>query len=247
MINALVICIVILWMSLVSGCVSAKARKEASYHYQMGVSYLQEHNYTSALKELTDAETLTPYDPEVVFNLGLAYYYKDQYAIAERWFLKAIELREGFSQARNYLGDTYLRMNRWDDAIAQFTIVSKDLFSPDQENAGINLGLAYLGKGDTAKALTLLRPMVAANPQNPSAHLFLGRAYFADGKVNMALGEFREALKIEPQYVEAYYYLALACLKSDRFDEARKAFHEVVKLAPSSELGRLSREQLDAF
>jgi len=238
----------VLLVLLVTGCAtSAKTKKEASYHFQMGVSYLHERNYTAALNELTETEKLTPDDPEVLFNLGLAYYYKNQYHAAEQRFLRAVELRKEYAQARNYLGDTYLRMKRWDDAIAQFTIVSQDLFSTDQENAGLNLGLAYLGKGDTAMALSVLRPRVAANPQNPVAHFFLGRAYFADGKVNLAIGEYREALRIVPDYAEVQYYLGLACLKANKPDEARSAFREVVRLSPYSELGQLSKEHLDAL
>jgi len=238
----------VLFVTLVVGCASnAKVKKNASYHFQMGVSYLNERNYTGALNELTEAEKLTPDDPELLFNLGLAYYYKNQYHAAEQRFLTALELRKGFSQARNYLGDTYLRMKRWDDAIVQFTIVSEDLFSADQENAGMNLGLAYLGKGDTATALSILRPRVAANPRNPAAHLFLGRAYFADSKVGLAIVEYREAIRIAPDYAEAQYYLGLALLKANKPDEARNAFREVVRLSPYSELGQLSKEQLDAL
>ena len=231
---------------LITGCtMSAEVRQDASYHYKMGLSYLHERNYTAALNELTESNGLTPDDPEILFNLGLAYYHKNQYQAAEQRFLAALALREQFSLARNYLGDCYLRMRRWDDAIIQFTIVSEDLFSTEQGNAGINLGMAYLGKGETAMALSVLRPRVDADPQNPTAHLFLGRAYFADGKIKPALKEYREALRFAPEYVEVQYYLGVACLQAGLPEEARIAFGEVVRLAPYSELGRLSQEQLD--
>ena len=237
-----------LLLTLIAGCAtSAKVKKDASYHFQMWVSYLHERNYTAALNELTETEKLNPDDPEVLFNLGLAYYYKNQYHAAEQRFLRAVKLRKEFAQARNYLGDTYLRLEQWDDAIAQFTVVSEDIFSTDQENAGINLGLAYLGKGDVAMALSVLRPRVAANPQNPEAHLFLGRAYFADGKVDLAMREYREALRIVPDYAMAQYYLGLACLRANKPEEARNAFREVIRLSPYSELGQLSKEQLDTL
>ncbi len=236
----------LLFVLLIAGCgANDKVKKDASYHYQMGASFLQERNYTSALTELTESDRLTPDEPELLFNLGLAYYYKNQYQAAEQRFLRALDLRKEFSQARNYLGDTYLRMQRWDEAIVQFTIVSEDLFSTEQENAGINLGMAYLGKGETAMALSALRPRVIANPRNPTAHLFLGRAYFADGKLKAAMAEYLEALRIVPDYAEVQYYLGLACLKAGLPREANIAFGEVVRLAPYSELGRLSREKLD--
>ena len=59
----------------VSGCVSGRGQSTskpnpASYHYQMGLSYLGERNYSSALFELTEAEKLDSENPDVVYNLG---------------------------------------------------------------------------------------------------------------------------------------------------------------------------------
>jgi Tfp pilus assembly protein PilF len=239
---------ILLLCAVVGGCAtSKKTRQDASSHYQMGMSYLKEQNYTGALNELTEADRLTPDDPDILLGLGMAYYYKKQYHTAEDRYLKAIKYRDNFSLARNNLGVAYLEMKRWDDAIVQFTIVNGDLFFDDQESAGINLGLAYLGKGDIAAAMTVLRRQIAANPQNPVAHLNLGRAYFADGRYNLAIGEYQEAIRLSPDYPPTHYYLALAFLKAQKNDEARKSFREVVRLTPFSEFGQIAKEQLDAL
>ena len=136
--------IVLLLFLSFCGCGIHEARmKEASYHYQMGLSYLGENNSTGALIELTEAEKLTPDDPELLNYLGMAYYRKNRYDIAEQKYLRALELRPNYSEARNNLGVNYLEMKRWDDAIAVLKQVTDDLFYKDQVSATINLGLAY--------------------------------------------------------------------------------------------------------
>ncbi|MDD2581764.1 MAG: tetratricopeptide repeat protein, partial [Desulfuromonadaceae bacterium] len=145
-------------ISTVSGCGSRGGQGNfkpdpASYHYQMGISYLGEQNYTSALFDLTEAEKLDPKNPDVLYNLGKAFVGKKRPDLAEKKFLKAIRLKPNFSAARNDLGVAYLDMQRWDSAIQQFKVVKDDLFYDNTVNASINLGLAYLGKGDYPRSL----------------------------------------------------------------------------------------------
>ena len=163
-----------------SGCASFNSstqagQRPASYHYQMGLSFLGERNYTSAPVELTEAERLDLENPDVIYNLGLAYMGKKRFDLAEQKMLRAIMLKPNFSAARNDLGVAYMELKRWDNAIQQFKIVKDDLFYDNTESATMNLGLAYLGKGDHAKALDEIRGITLSNPRNPMAHVSLGR------------------------------------------------------------------------
>jgi len=234
----------------VSGCVSARGQSNpkpnpASYHYQMGLSYLGERNYTSALFDLTEAEKLDPENPDVLYNLGMAFIGKKRPDLAEAKLLKAISLKPNFSVARNDLGVAYLDLKRWDSAIQQFKIVKDDLFYDNNENAAINLGLAYLGKGDYHKALKELQAVAALNPRNPVVRLSLGRVWFAMDKSEEAIVEYTKALEIYRDYGAAHYYLGQAQLKLNRLNAARASFKEAVRLIPDSELGRAAFGYLD--
>lgn len=234
----------------VSGCVSGRNQGDpkpnpASYHYQMGLSYLGERNYTSALIDLTEAEKLDPENPDVLYNLGMAFVGKKRPDLAEAKFLKAIRLKPGFSVARNDLGVAYLDLKRWDSAIQQFKIVKDDLFYDNSENAAINLGLAYLGKGDYPKALEELQAVAALNPRKLEARLSLGRVWFAMDKSEQAIVEYTKALAIYRDYGAAHYYLGQAQLRLNRIDAARASFKEAVRLIPDSELGRAALGYLD--
>jgi len=211
----------------------------------MGLSYLGERNYTSALFELTEAEKLDPENPAVLYNLAMAFVGKRRPDLAEAKFLKAILLKPAFSAARNDLGVAYLDMQRWDSAIQQFKIVKDDLFYDNTENASINLGLAYLGKGDYSKALAELQAVETMNPRNPVVKLCMGRVWFAMDKSEMALAEYTKALEIYSDYGAAHYYLGQVQLKLNRIDAARASFKEAVRLIPDSEQGRAALGYLD--
>ena len=174
-----------------AGCAIGEAgRKQASYHYQMGLSYLGENNFTGALVELTEAEKLDPDNPELLNYLGLAYFRKNKFELAEQKYLRALALKPNFPEARNNLGVDYLELKRWDEAIYHLKIVTDDIFYPNQEATAINLGLAYFGKGDYPKALSILRSVVSNNPKNPRARVNLGKVYVALDKVELAIMEY---------------------------------------------------------
>lgn len=231
---------------LASGCALSQAEKNRSiYHYQMGQSFYAESNFTGALQELTEAEKLSPKDPELLNLLGLTYFRKGRFDLAEAKYLKALDQRENYSEARNNLGVNYLEMKRWDDAIAQFKRVQDDIFYQGQDNATINLGLAYLGKADYPQALSVLRALVSKNGNDPRTRLNLGRVYFAMDKTELAVEEYQKALQLNRSYASAHYHMGLAQMKLKDAEAAKSAFQEVVRLAPDSEIGQLSREYLD--
>jgi tetratricopeptide (TPR) repeat protein len=179
----------------------------------------------------------------------LAYLGKRRPDLAVSKFQRAILLKQNLNQtyttARNDLGIAYLDMKRWDDAIQQFKIVKEDIFYENNENAVINLGLAYLGKGEYAKALEELRVIAADNPRNPVTRLSQGRVYFAMDKTEQAITEYKRALDIYSDFGAAHYYLGLAYLKLNNVPSARAAFKEAARLIPDSELGRSALDYLD--
>jgi tetratricopeptide (TPR) repeat protein len=138
-----------------------------------------------------------------------------------------------------------MELKRWDNAIQQFQIVKDDIFFENSEDAVINLGLAYLGKGDHTKALEELRSVAASNPRNPVIRVSLGRVWFAMDKTEQAIAEYKKALELYREYGAAHYYLGLAYLKLNNVDAARSSFKEAVRIIPETEHGRSALGYLD--
>ncbi len=231
----------------VAGCAttSTSGVNSESYHYQMGVSYLEERNYTSALKELSEAEKQDDSNPELQYNLGRALVGRRRLDLAEGKFLKALALRPKYSEARNDLGVLYLETGRWDNAIQQFKAVKDDLFYPRPDFAQLNLGLAYLGKGEYGAAMAEFKAVQAYSPRNPVALVSIGRVLFAEGKTDLAIEEYRRALSIAPDYANGHYHLGMALMKQSQLAAARQAFKEVVRIAPDTELGHAAMRYID--
>jgi YaiO family outer membrane protein len=78
-------------------------------------------------------------------------------------------------------------------------------------------GVAARHAGDTARAVAILRQVVAAEPENADAHLQLGLALLAAGKLDDAEAAFRRTLAIAPSYEDARIGLArIAQRRGDR-------------------------------
>lgn len=224
---------------IVAGCATSTSSsgKPVAYHYQMGISYLEERDYTSALTELTEAEKIEPNVAELQYNLGRTLVGKRRPDLAEAKFLRAIALKPHYSAARNDLGVLYLETARWDNAVQQFKAVKDDLFYPRHDHAGINLGLAYLGRGDYDAALAEFSSVRAIDPRNPIIMVATGRVLFAQGKTRQAITEYYRAIEVAPEYQAAHFHLGMALMKDSRLDAASAAFKEVVRISPDSELG----------
>lgn len=242
----------ILFLSIISvltvagGCASTGIDgKTASYHYQMGLSYLEERNYTAALIELSEAEKANPGDAELQYQLGRALVGKRRLDLAEQRFMRALVLRPNYSEVRNDLGVVYLELGRWDSAIQQFKIVKNDLFYPYQDHAVINLGLGYLGKGDYTNALKELDNLKATAPRNPLLRVAIGRVYFAQNQLERATDEFQTALDIAPEYAAAHFHLGLTLMKQKKYAAAAASFETVVRTSPDSENGRNAQHYLE--
>ncbi|QOX80566.1 tetratricopeptide repeat protein [Trichlorobacter lovleyi] len=237
---------VLVAVSTLAGCAATSSSgRPASYHYQMGVSFLEERNYTAALTDLSEAEKLDPDNAELQYNLGRALTGKRRLDLAEQRYLRALALRPKYSEARNDLGVLYLETGRWDNAIQQFRAVKDDLFYPRHDHALINLGLAYLGKGDYSAALEELYTARSADPRNPIVKVAIGRVLFGQGKTQQAVQEYRRAIEIAPDYAQAHFQLGLALMKESQLAAARAAFKEVVRIAPDSEIGHTAIGYID--
>lgn len=241
---------IVIMLLVLAGCASGRDQKvgkgnPGAYHYQMGLGYLGERNFTGALVELTEAEKYDPDNPDLLYNLGLAYIGKKRPDLAEQRLQRVLILKPNFTTARNDLGVAYLEMKRWENAIQQFKIVKDDLFYENNENAIINLGLAYLGNGDYPKALEELRSVAAGNPRNPVIRVSLGRVWFAMEKTDQAINEFKKALELYGDYGDAHYYLGLAYLKLNNPDAARASFKQAVRFIPETERGRSAMGYLE--
>jgi tetratricopeptide (TPR) repeat protein len=100
-------------------------------------------------------------------GLGEVALKRGDFEAAQRFFQRALEISPEDPAAAYNVGEIFFSNQKIDDAIAYFELAIK--IKSDWPKAYHRLGLAYLNKGDLAKALEDLKKFLALDPQNPEA------------------------------------------------------------------------------
>lgn len=243
------LCFVILFTIVaLAACVpledSQPAGDKADYHYMLGVSSLNEQNPTGALKEFLEAEKYDPKDHEIQAGLAQAYWLKQAHELAEKHFLRAVELSDNDPKYYNNLAALYLSMERYDDAIAAFRKAADNLLFDRPELAWTGIGLANYEKQDYAAAQRAYLKALDLNPRYYLATYRLGELYYNQDRPVEALDMFTRTIELAPGLTDAHYWQGLVYMKMKEPEKANNSFREVIRLAPQSELAKLSSKYL---
>lgn len=233
----------------ITGCANqARLREQAGTHIGVGSAFIAAGQYTSALKELLEAERLTPDDPKVQYLLGVSYHGKGLYDQAISRFQKAITLKPDDPEVHNFLGAVYLELGRTDEAIASFKLALSNILYETPTATHYNLGKAYFQKGNYEESLAQYKSAVDADPYSvlmPLIQKEMGMVFMKKGDFRQAINHLRKSLELSPSLAEAHYRLGECHRALDNLDEARTAFQAAANLAPETEFGRKARENLD--
>ena len=90
-----------------------------------------EGNLAEAISKAEYAGLLAPNDPTVFFRLGLLRYNNSDYAGAVSAFEKAVTLNNNYLNARFFLGQSYKKVGRSNDALVQFNLLQR--IDPDNK------------------------------------------------------------------------------------------------------------------
>ena len=211
-----------------------KKQEEASRN--LGEAYLQQRDFSSALREFLKAEKIYSKDPILQNDLGLAYMAKGRLDLAVKHFKKAVKLNPNYVPAKNNLGTAYLAKKEWDKAIACFKEIVDDILYATPHFPLTNLGWAYYNKQEYEVAEKYYSDALKLEPNFIIALRGLGQNYMAMERAADAVAILEKAVKNYPRSAESYFYLAKAYSLSSEYKKAVSAYNKVVELAPDSPL-----------
>lgn len=140
---------------------------------------------------------------------------------------------------RLVLGKAYISNGRVDDGIDQFKQVLK--VDPNQEDAMMDLGLAYQKINETKKAEDQFRSVIAANELAQyrnmnktleAAFYYLAASQFKRGDFRDAEINVREALKIGSTNSDTRLLMGRVLLELKKYKEAEQNFRKSTELDP---------------
>jgi type IV pilus assembly protein PilF len=211
----------------------------------IGEAYMRQGDYTSALRELTEAEKLDPDDAFTQHDLGLCFREKHRMDEALAHLNKAVSLKPSYTPARNSLGRVYLEVGQIDKAIAIFKEISKDALYATPHFPLANLGLAYYKKGDYTTALEYYHKALKLEPNFVFALHGVGATYLAMKNGRLALEYLGRALKLAPKVAQIHFEYAEANLLMGNTAQARISYENAIDMAsPESEVAAKARQRL---
>jgi type IV pilus assembly protein PilF len=229
----------LLLLVLVAGCRRVPTEKEmqgAQIHYDLGVSLQQQGDVQTAYKEFELALKLDPDFAEVHNALGvllhLAFKRPDE-AVAH--YKRSLELRPGFSDARTNLANVYLDQGRYDDAIALYEAALNDMLYSTPYIAQGNLGWALYKKGDSKRAVEMIKGAITTNPKFCLGYRNLGIIHLEQGQTDEACRQLTRYRESCPDSADAYKREGLCQAKLGDNELAKKSFAACQAKAPASD------------
>jgi type IV pilus assembly protein PilF len=222
----------ILATTLLTSCSSKKKdakSKQAELYFGAGTQSLMNQQYTEALKNLIKANELDPNNSEILTNLGMAYYFKDEKDLSIKVLNQALKIDDKNSDARINLASIYYQDKNFTEAERLYKIVLKDLTYEKQARTYYNLGILELEiKKNFALAEDYFKKSIKEDDNYCPSLFQLGLLHYNQKKFNTALKSLQNAT-IGTCYDSPapHYYQALTMIELGNYTDARIKLDEI--------------------
>ena len=146
-------------------------------------------------------------------------------------YKKAIEIKPGYAEAYNNLGNAFQDKNDIKAAIKSYQQALK--IKPDYVEAYYNLGIAHKNNGDLENAIKSYQKAREIDPAHVETLYNLGNDLKTNGDLQEAMECYEQALRNKPDYVEALNNMGHALEENGYAQEAFKNYEKAIKINPN--------------
>jgi type IV pilus assembly protein PilF len=224
---------------------SAKERRSAEIHHDLGADALRTGHFPEALREFDAALAVDDRFAEayrgraIVLDLGFG-----RSDDAEKTYRRALALRPDYSEAHNDLGQLLARTGRYAAAIAEFDAALDNMLYKEPYVARCNKGLALHRMGRREEGLAQLRSCLSLAPTFCKGRRELGRVLLDEGKLREAIDELGAYARWCDKVPDAHLQLGLARMKAGDVTGARASFERCRDVGNGSAEGEECRRSL---
>ncbi len=207
---------------------TVEMKREASARMQMGVTYLEQRDLPSAMRELTKAAELDPENPEIDMTLGLAYQARGDHEKAEEYLRTAIRKNPDYAAAHNNLGNLLVQKGKGEEAIREYEKAVSNVLYPTPEFGYYNMGREYARKKDLLKAEVMFQRAIALKPTFVEAYRGLAKVQSDKGQWEESTRTLERLVEVSPSYALGWVDLGRLYLRLERPQEALEAFRNAL-------------------
>ncbi|MCR5266595.1 MAG: tetratricopeptide repeat protein [Cyanobacteria bacterium RUI128] len=194
----------------------------------MGLVNVNLREYKEALVNFEKAIKLSPNDATSLFYLANCYDNLEQLADAEKYYLKLLEVREGYVDAYKNLCVIYLKTSRELNAIELAT--KAKALAPNDYTFDYLIGTASVAIKQYNQAIKHLEAALALNPSHFQIYNNLGTAYLLIGQRDKAINCYMKAIKIKPDDAVSFYNIGSIYQIQNKHEQACEYFEKAYQL-----------------
>lgn len=239
--------IYILAISFFTSCASNnKSQQTAAYKVEIANSFMKGKNYPAALKELISAEQDDPKNPQVQEFLGHVYLARERFELAEKHYLKALDLDPNFTDVRNSLARLYIETGRLNKSEEYLKAAMNDLTYIPYHRTLANYGILEFKRKSFSKAADYFKKSLEKDRDNCDTNVYLGRSYLEGNDIDISIQQLEKSISFCSQVDSdaAHYYSAIALYRKNEVARAQTRFEELVKLYPDGFHNEKARKML---
>ncbi|MBI4428671.1 MAG: tetratricopeptide repeat protein [Ignavibacteriales bacterium] len=223
------------------------ASDPAEPYYLLGTLHLKTENFTAALeyfrKLLEGEESLSrTLRAHLHFNLGLAYWGKENWTLSELHFRKVRELNPNFPRISESIAELLLRRGAVIEAIK---VLKRGLLTEPYSWIGhYLLGIAFTRSKEWQKALDEFTAAIEMDPSEPRAWQMCGEVLITLRQLDQAENYLRKALELNPSLADACADYGFVFLKRGDLRRANEYFEQALQLEPGNPKAQQGKREL---
>jgi len=211
---------------------SAAESNSAALHGALGDLLFKEHKYEDCIQELNAAVGIDPSSRKYTILLGEALIATQRFGVAIDFLNSARDRFGSYFQLHYDLGLAYYFTNKISEAQNEFEEAHR--LSPTFDQAELLISGCLMAKGESAKAVEVLRKLVKERPNNATYWGTLGRTLGSMGDQNQAeaVQASKHALALQPTDPHIQFDAATAFTETGDFTAARPLLEHLEKSNP---------------
>jgi tetratricopeptide (TPR) repeat protein len=199
---------------------------------QLGNLSMSEDQFEQATKLLDEAVKLTPDDPDLRVEDGVAWFRKGDAQKATDLVQAALAAHPENARAHNVLGRIDIFKGDLEGSIEE---LKKAVALQEDFETSYFLGVAYLKAKKVQEATAWFNEVQSKMVDSAALHVLFGRAYVVTHFPEPAIAEFHKAIKLDPKYPRAHGLLGYSFLEQfgeQAYPQARQEFENELKINP---------------
>lgn len=201
------------------------AYKKAQLLFQQALVSANNGDLIAARQHLQQAVAEYPYDPVMLYNLGVINHKLNDLDAAVEQYKKAIEINPNNEAGFYALGIAYQQKG---DNLAAIDMYKKVLsFNPKNVAVLNNTAILLEQVGMYDDAIERYRQIIAIDPKYVRAYNNLGTIYARRDNVQKAQDYFKQAIDIDPFYLEPHFNLGMLYEQQGQAEQALEEYRLV--------------------